>query len=57
MGCGCKKKNQPVQPTPVTINLSNVQPNQVQQINLTEEQQNVVNQIVDKIDQINNQEQ
>jgi Spy/CpxP family protein refolding chaperone len=53
MGCGCKKKNeaQPVQqPTNVTIKL---QENQAPDVNLTPEQQQQVDAIVDKLKQIN----
>ena len=57
MGCGCKNKGnqQPVQqPTNVTIRLNenNNQPIQ-QNVELTPEQQKQVDEIVDKINQIN----
>ena len=57
MGCGCKKKNnQPTQeqPTNVTIRLNETNnPVSQPEIQLTEEQQKQVDEIVDKIKQIN----
>ena len=56
MACGCKKKNQaqPVQqPTNVTIKLQEGQTNQAPDVNLTPEQQQQVDAIVDKLKQIN----
>jgi len=52
MGCGCKRRNQtpPVEtPAPVSIKLVEVQ--DTNQQNLNENQQNLINQIVDKINQ------
>jgi hypothetical protein len=54
MGCGCKKKkNVQTAEEPSNISLSNVMINETTQQNptvqLTEEQQNQVNQILDKL--------
>ena len=49
MGCGCKKKQQqtqPTQPTPQTINVSFAEQTST---SLTESQESLVNQIVDKL--------
>ena len=57
MGCGCKKKsNQPTQeqPTNVTIRLNETNnPVSQPEIQFTEEQQKQVDEIVEKIKQIN----
>jgi hypothetical protein len=54
MGCGCKKNNQ--EPTVRTANVQVVesQPAPPDNIQLTEEQQKLVNTIVEKINQVNN---
>lgn len=49
MGCGCKKKQQTVQPTQPTPQAINVSFAEQTSSSLTETQQSLVNQIVDKL--------
>lgn len=51
MGCGCKKKSQPVQ-SPTTVKITEVNTTQQVEISLSDQQQQQVETIVDKLNRL-----